>query len=125
MRHLYDELDDMYDLLYKDGCKLESLRGALQRSQEAMWLLYREAMHVMAVAFESRTQAEMKQLRERLHVVFEKAVEAGGHEDIYDAAYHGGISRGHSSEASELRRLKKKQICQNVEETDELLDDCS
>jgi hypothetical protein len=127
VRPLYDELDDMYDLLYRDGCKLESLRSALQRSQEAIWHLYREAKRAVAVAYWSTKSVELETLQEQLHSVFERAVAAGGMEDIYDHAFHGGISKGHRAESKEIKRVKGKQPGYNIDEEDddEFLDGCA
>lgn len=125
MTHLYDELDDMYDLLYRDGCKLESLRSALQRSQEAIWQLYREAKRAVAVAYWSTDSVALETLQGRLHSVFERAIEAGGTEDIYDPAYHAGAARGHRADAKVQRRELRARNSQYMGEEDELLDDCA
>lgn len=128
MRPLYDELDDMYDLLYRDGCKLESLRSALQRSQEAIWHLYREAKRAVAVAYWSTDSVELETIQGQLHGVFERAIAAGGTEDIYDHAFHGGISKGHRAESKEIKRVRGKQPDYDIEgedDDDELLDDCA
>lgn len=124
-RPLFDELDDMYDLIYRDGCKLESLRCALQRSQEAIWHLYREAMRAVAKAYWSTQSVELESIQRDLRAVFEKAIAAGGSEDIYESAYHGGISRGSKAEAKVLRKLKigeNDNLCMG--DDDEFMDDC-
>jgi hypothetical protein len=92
MSRLFDELDDVYDLLYRDGCKLESLRGALQRSQEALYLLYRDAKTAMAGVRCVESESELQRIHEAFQKSFEKLVESGGGVDFYDDHYHAGTS---------------------------------
>lgn len=124
-RPLYDELDDMYDLLYRDGCKLESLRNALQRSQEAIWHLYREAMRAVAKAYWSTESTELEAVQRDLRAVFEKAIAAGGSEDIYDEAYHAGGSRGVRADAIVQKKLRQKNESCNTGGVYGFMDDCA